>query len=181
MKKILMMLLPLAILGLLGGFIHLPAFLADGWLGRFLATALTEGAAHLSHGEEMAVEGVAALVALAGLAAAHLRYGGLRRAARIEAASEKPTGITAFLLNGWYVDNLYRLLFIRPYEAMASFLWQRVDEGVIDDSLDRLADGLGRTGQGLGRWSCGKVSVYLLSFAAGLALILGWLARGVLL
>ena len=172
------MLLPLAILGLLGGFIHLPAFLADGWLGRFLATALTEGAAHLSHGEEMTVEAIAALVAITGLVAAHLRYGGVRRGARIEAAAAEPRGITAFLLNGWYADNLYRLLFIRPYEALAGFLWRRVDEGVIDDSLDRLADGLGRTGQGLGRWSCGRVSVYLLSFAAGLALILGWLAWG---
>ncbi|QSV46649.1 NADH-quinone oxidoreductase subunit L [Geobacter benzoatilyticus] len=172
------MLLPLAILGLLGGFIHLPAFLADGWLGRFLATALTEGAAHLSHGEEMAVEAIAALVAITGLIAAHLRYGGVRRGARIEAAAAEPKGITAFLLNGWYADALYRLIFIRPYEALAGFLWRRVDEGVIDDSLDRLADGLGRTGQGLGRWSCGRVSVYLLSFAAGLALILGWLAWG---
>ncbi|MBE2889244.1 NADH-quinone oxidoreductase subunit L [Geobacter anodireducens] len=173
-----LMLLPLAILGLIGGFIHLPAFLADGWLGRFLATALTEGAAHLSHGEEMAVEAIAALVAFTGLAIAHHRYGGLRRGARIEAAAEEPRGIAAFLLNGWYADHLYRILFIRPYEAIASFLWRRVDEGVIDDSLDRLADGIGTAGQGFGRWSCGRVSVYLLSFAAGLALILGWLAWG---
>lgn len=49
---------------------------------------------------------------------------------------------------------------------------------MIDDSLDRLADGIGTAGQGFGRWSCGRVSVYLLSFAAGLALILGWLAWG---
>ncbi|ABB30415.1 proton-translocating NADH-quinone oxidoreductase, chain L [Geobacter metallireducens RCH3] len=170
------MLLPLALLGLLGGIIHLPDFLAEGWLGRFLATALTERAPHLAHGEEMAVEGVAALVALAGLAAAHLRYGGVRRAARIEGAAAEPRGITAFLLNGWYADNFYRFLLIRPYEALAGFLWRRVDEGVIDDSLDRLAGNLGKTGQGLGGWSCGRVSVYLLSFAAGLALILGWLA-----
>ena len=172
------MLLPLALLGLMGGFIHLPAFLADGWLGRFLATAISERAAHLSHGEEMAVEGIAALTAFAGLAAAHLRYGGLGRSARIKASEEEAKGINAFLLNGWYADSLYRSLFIRPFETMASFLWRRVDEGVIDDSLDRLADAIGRAGQGLGRWSCGRVSVYLLSFAAGLALILGWLAWG---
>ncbi len=175
-----LMLLPLAFLGLLGGFMNLPAFLADGWLGRFLATALTDGTVHLSHIDEMVLEGIAALVALAGLAAAHLRYGGLRRQARIDAAAAEPKGITAFLLNGWYADALYRLLFIRPYEALAGFLWRRVDEGVIDDSLDRLADGIGTAGQGLGRWSCGRVSVYLLSFAAGLALILGWLAWGMI-
>jgi len=84
--------------------------------------------------------------------------------------------VTAFLLNGWYLDNLYRLFFIRPYEALARFLWTRVDEGVIDDSLDRLADGIARTGERFGRWTTGRVSVYITSFAAGLALILGWLA-----
>jgi len=47
---------------------------------------------------------------------------------------------------------------------------------VIDDSLDRLAGLIGQTGEGLGRWTCGRVSVYLLSMAAGLALVLGWLA-----
>lgn len=79
-------------------------------------------------------------------------------------------------LNGWYLDDLYRHLFIRPYEALSRFLWVRVDEGVIDDSLDRLADGFGRTGQGLGSWTTGRVSLYITCFAAGLALILGWLA-----
>ena len=55
-------------------------------------------------------------------------------------------------------------------------LWQRFDEGVIDDSLDRLARGLGCTGSWLGRWSTGRVSIYLISFAAGGAMILGYLA-----
>jgi NADH-quinone oxidoreductase subunit L len=80
------------------------------------------------------------------------------------------------LLHGWYVDDLYRFLFIRPYEWLATFLWRRVDEGTIDRSLDRLANAFGWTGQGLGRWTSGRVSVYLASFAAGLALMLGWLA-----
>uniref|UniRef100_UPI00262DEE82 NADH-quinone oxidoreductase subunit L n=1 Tax=Geobacter sp. TaxID=46610 RepID=UPI00262DEE82 len=172
------MLPPLALLGLFGGLLNLPEYLSAGWLGRFFTTALRDGAVQLSPGGELALQGIAAAVSLAGLAAAHLRYGGARRQKRLEEAATTPRGMTAFLLNGWYADSLYRLLVIRPYEALAGFLWRRVDEGVIDDSLDRLADGLGTAGQGLGRWSCGRVSVYLLSFAAGLALILGWLAWG---
>jgi NADH-quinone oxidoreductase subunit L len=115
-------------------------------------------------------------VALAGFAVAHRRYGGARRHDRLVEAERAPAGVTAFLLNGWYVDNLYRFLFIRPYEALASFFWQRVDEGVIDDSLDRFAALLGRTGQVLGGWTTGRVSVYLLSMAAGLAVVLVYLA-----
>lgn len=168
-------LVPLALLGLCGGLLNLPGYLGEGVLGSFLATAgMTT--AEPSHGTELALQGIAALIALAGLAAAHLRYGGSRRDARIAEAAQPATGLTAFLQQGWYVDDLYRFLIIRPYERLAGFLWQRVDEGVIDDSLDRLADGLGKAGENLGRWSCGRVSVYLMSFAAGAALVAGWLA-----
>ncbi|AJE02065.1 NADH-quinone oxidoreductase subunit L [Geobacter pickeringii] len=172
------MLPPLALLALFGGLLNLPEYVAEGWLGRFFATALKDGAPHLSPGGELALQGIAAAVSLAGLAVAHLRYGGARRQKRLEDAAAEPRGITAFLLNGWYVDSLYRTLIVRPYETLAGFLWRRVDEGVIDDSLDRLAGVTGAAGQALGRWSCGRVSVYILSFAAGLALILGWLAWG---
>ena len=66
------------------------------------------------------------------------------------AFSNPATGMVAFFLNGWRFDDLYRFLFIRPYGWLAKVLWERVDEGVIDDSLDRLAGLLGRAGEGLG-------------------------------
>jgi NADH-quinone oxidoreductase subunit L len=84
--------------------------------------------------------------------------------------------MVAFFQSGWRFDDLYRFLFIRPYGCLARILWERVDEGVIDDSLDRLAGLLGRAGEGLGGWTTGRVSLYLLSMAAGLALIVIYLA-----
>ena len=169
-------LIPLALLGLLGGIINLPEYLGGGWLGQFLATTVNGGTTPVSHVEELALQGIAALLALAGLAFAHSRYGGDRREKRLAAAAAPATGLTAFLLNGWYADSLYRFLFIRPYEALARIFWERVDEGMIDDSLDRLADGFGKTGISLGQWTSGRVSLYILSFAAGAAMILGFLA-----
>jgi NADH-quinone oxidoreductase subunit L len=124
------------------------------------------------------LQGIAAVVALAGLAIVHFRYGKGRSKA-FASAGKPATGMAAFLLNGWYVDSLYDFIFIKPYKALSPFLWQKVDEGLIDDSLDRLADGLGRTGAGLGRWTGGHVSLYIFSFAAGGALILGYLAWAV--
>ena len=172
------MLVPLALLGLLGGLLNLPGYLAEGLLGRFLATAGMT-APEPSHGVELALQGVAGLLALAGLVAAHLRYGGVQRASRLAEAERPTSGLTAFLLHGWYLDDLYRFVFVRPYERLATFLWQRLDEGVIDDSLDLLADMLGRSGQWLGRWTTGRVSVYLLSFAGGVALVVVYLAWAV--
>ena len=171
-------LVPLAMLALCGGVFDLPAYLGGGWLGGFLAETGSKVAA-VSHGEELALQGVASLLALAGLAVAHLRYGGKRREERLAAATTPATGLAAFLLNGWYADNLYRLLFIRPYAALARIFWQRVDEGAIDDSLDRLASFLGWSGQRAGSWTSGRVSLYIVSFAAGAALVLAYLAWAV--
>ncbi|MCM2359659.1 MAG: NADH-quinone oxidoreductase subunit L, partial [Geobacteraceae bacterium] len=170
-------LLPLALMGLFGGILNLPDYVGGGWLGRFFAAE----AAGIPHGLELTLQATAGALALAGLAIAHYRYGGKSRDARIEAATRPAPGLVAFFLNGWRFDDLYRFLFVRPYEWLARILWERVDEGVIDDSLDRLARLLGRTGEGLGSWTTGRVSVYLLSLAAGLALILGYLAWVVVL
>jgi NADH-quinone oxidoreductase subunit L len=174
------MLLPLALLGLFGGVLNLPAWLGEGWLGRFLVTQAGIKETEALHALELALQGVAAVIALLGVAIAHLRYGGARRRERLAAAETPPTGLTAFCLHGWYFDALYRRIFIRPFEALARILWERFDEGVIDDSLDRFAFVLGRTGQGLGSWATGRVSAYILSFAAGAALILVYLAWVVL-
>jgi NADH-quinone oxidoreductase subunit L len=165
------MLVPLAILGLGGGLLNVPEYIGEGLLSEFM-TQLSGKGHHLDAGVELALQGVAALIALTGLGLAWLRYGAKERSHRLTEAEQPATGLTAFLLNGWYVDDLYRVLFIRPFEKLSRFLWEQVDEGIIDDSLDRLATLLGRTGQVLGRWTCGRVSVYLLSLAAGAAFVL---------
>jgi len=171
-------LFPLALLGLFGEVLDLPAYLGGGWLQGFLNPLREAAAATHGHGSELALSAVAGVVALAGLAVAHYRYGGARRTERLAEAAAEPSRLSAFLLKGWRVDDLYRVLFIRPYEKLAGFLWEKVDEGVIDNGLDHLAVGLGKAGVGLGRWSTGRVSTYLLSLAAGAALLLGWLAWG---
>jgi len=37
-----------------------------------------------------------------------------------------------FLLNKWYIDELYDFLFVRPIKAIGSFFWKAIDIGVID-------------------------------------------------
>jgi len=167
-----LVLVPLALLGLFGGLIDLPEYLGGGFLGSFLGVK----AAHGSHLEEIALQGVAGTLALAGIFAAHVRYGAAARPARMQESLLKPSALTAFLQNGWYFDSVYQACLIRPYHALARLLWQQVDQGLIDGSLDRLADGVGAGGSWLGRWTTGRVAMYLFSFAAGGALILGYLA-----
>ena len=169
-------LVPLALLGLGGGLLNLPPLFGSGLLDAFLAPLNGSPAAHLSHGTELLLLSIASCLALTGIAAAWYYYGGSRRQQRLAEAEAPVSGAEAFLLHGWYVDDLYRLLFIRPYVYLARFLWERVDERGIDNSIDRLASLLGRGGSLLGSWTCGRVSLYLLSFAAGAALLIGWMA-----
>ena len=175
LKIMQMVLIPLAILGLFGGVLNLPAYMGAGYLNHLFAGVAGGAAIEGSHLEEIVMQAIAGSLALAGLLAAYLRYG-KGRARRLEEAQLQPSPLSSFLVNGWYFDNLYNLILIRPYQALSGVLWQRFDEGVIDDSLDRLARGLGCTGSWLGRWSTGRVSIYLISFAAGGAMILGYLA-----
>ena len=175
-------LIPLAILGLGGGILNLPAaYLGQGWLAQFLAPLDASAQHGLPLTTELALQGMAALISLIGLALAWFRFGGARRRQQRLAEAQQPArGLTAFLLAGWYVDDLYRLLFVRPYVWLSEKLWHRVDEGLVDQSFDQMAALLGYCGRRLGNWSCGRVSVYLLSLAAGAALCIGWFAWVVL-
>ncbi len=167
-------LIPLALLALVGGA-------AGGLLDYFLAS-LNGQAGHVRLATEETLKGVASLVVLAGMVIAWLYYGYGRqhREVRIAGAEQPPTKLVAFLQAGWYFDRLYDWLFIRPFTWLAAILWQRVDEGVIDDSLDWTAVQFGRTGQFLGRWGDGRISVYMLSLVAGATLMIGWFAWEVL-
>ena len=150
-------LIPLALLGLCGGLLNLPGYLGGGWLERLLAGFPARTAEAQEHTVELALQAAAATVALAGLVIAYLRYGGTRRQERVAEAAAGPAGpVELFFLNGWRFDDLYRILFVTPYKTLARFFWEKVDEGVIDDSLDRLAGLLGSIGHGLTAWTTGQ-------------------------
>lgn len=168
-------LFPLALLGLAGGLLNLPAYFGHGLLDSFLAT-LTVNNSHLTTLTELALQGVATVVALSGLGVACLYYGGKRREPRIEQAEQPPGDIIAFLQAGWYIDKLFSAIFIQPFKKLAGILWERVDEGIIDDSLDRIGRLFGQSGQLMGKWGNGRVSAYMLSLVGGAALMIAWFA-----
>ena len=168
-------LIPLALLGLCGGLLNLPEYLGTGLLHSFLSKPGSHEQT-LPHTTELLLQGIAAVVAVAGISMAWLRYGGARRQESLAKEQQPAHGVAAFLLEGWRVDALYDLLIVRPYTRLSSFLWQKLDEGCIDDSLDRMAALFGRCGQWLGSRGQGRVSLSLLGMAAGAALMIGWLA-----
>jgi len=168
-------LIPLALAALSGGLLNLPEYLGGhGVLSAFFGTlpgfATTS---HLSATTEIALQAIAAAVSLFGLALAWARYTGHRRAGSLE-REEAGAPVITFLLNGWYLDQLYRLLFIRPFVWLSRFLWKVIDEAVIDGSLDGLARFTVRLGALPAAWSTGRVATSLIALGGGVAVVLGY-------
>jgi NADH-quinone oxidoreductase subunit L len=80
-----------------------------------------------------------------------------------------------FLLNKWYIDELYDLIFVRPAKALGRFLWKTGD--------GRIIDGLGPDGisarvvditRGVVRLQTGYVYHYAFAMLIGVAALFTW-------
>jgi NADH-quinone oxidoreductase subunit L len=166
------LLVPLAILGLFGGAMNFPGYLESrSFLDGFLQLTVTDSPPVLSHSTELILQLVSAVAAAGGLLLARHRYGG----GRWRGLQDGPlAGTAAFLSNGWYFDDLYRVVFLVPFEKCARILGKLIEEKIIFSFPERLGEIVARSGEVLGKWSHGRVSLYLTSFAAGAALLLVW-------
>ncbi|MDA8251424.1 MAG: NADH-quinone oxidoreductase subunit L [Rhodospirillales bacterium] len=72
------------------------------------------------------------------------------------------------LLNKWYVDELYDLVFIRPYHALARQLWQVGDVTIIDGVPNSLATLTEEGSAGVVRLQTGSIAVYAFAMLIGL-------------
>lgn len=112
---------------------------------------------------------MATVVTLVGLGLAWLMYS--RRSRLLWRAAAAVPWAYRIAARGFYVDEAYMLLFVRPYRAAADFLWLVVDDRIIDGAVN----GVGRATLQLGQWSrrlqSGYVRTYLLSMLVGAVLI----------
>jgi NADH-quinone oxidoreductase subunit L len=84
-----------------------------------------------------------------------------------------------FLLNKWYFDELYDLLFVRPARWLGDTLWRRGDGDVIDGSINGVAMGIVPYFTRLaGRAQSGYLFHYAFAMVLGLAALITWFAIG---
>ncbi|QFT60267.1 NADH-quinone oxidoreductase subunit L [Sulfitobacter sp. THAF37] len=90
------------------------------------------------------------------------------------AANQQP--LYQFLLNKWYFDELYDVVFVRPAKAIGRFLWKRGDGSVIDGTLNGIAMGfvpwLTRLA---GRAQSGYIFTYAFAMVIGIAVLVTWM------
>jgi NADH-quinone oxidoreductase subunit L len=169
----LVMLLPLLVLSIgavFAGFAFAPFFLSEHfWQGSIaFSEHLTEASEHIGH-----VALAPTVVMLLGLAIAWVAYIQNNTIPKRFAATFKP--LYAFLLNKWYFDELYDLIFVRPAFALGRFFWTKGDQGTIDrfgpDGIAKLAVLGNRV---TARVQSGYVYTYALVMLLGLAGVATW-------
>ena len=90
------------------------------------------------------------------------------------AANQQP--LYQFLLNKWYFDELYDVVFVRPAKAIGRFFWKRGDGSVIDGTLNGVAMGIIPFFTRLaGRAQSGYIFTYAFAMVIGLAVLITWM------
>ena len=173
------MLGPLVVLGVLsvmGGWLAAPTFFGgvdrfEEFLGPAMGQARAAGNAAESKPLEAQLAAVAVGIALAGFLAAGWFY--LRRRDTPERLAKSFSGAYALLLNKYYVDEIYAAILVKPLVWISTrVLWNAVDEGAIDGSVNGLADGAQAVGGRLRRVESGNTRSYAAWVVVGAILFI---------
>ncbi len=131
-------LMVLAALSLVGGIPGIPP--ENGWFHQFLAPVIgaPEGEHEAGAGITFMLMGVATVIALTGWLIAHYLY--TVKPGTADAWAARQPALYTTLLNKWYVDEFYDLLFVEPTKKLGLVLdW--LDRTVIDGAVRMVGRG----------------------------------------
>ncbi len=112
---------------------------------------------------------------LAGFLLAYQMY--IRRPDWPAKLAENQRPLYNFLLNKWYFDELYDLIFVRPASALGNLLWKRGDQGTIDGGINGVAMGIIPFFTKLaGRAQSGYLFTYAFAMVLGIAVLITWVS-----
>ena len=81
-----------------------------------------------------------------------------------------------FLLNKWYIDELYESIFVSPIKKIGSFFWKKGDIGIIDrfgpDGISKLVRVISNKAA---RFQSGFIYDYAFVMLIGLSILLTYL------
>ena len=171
---------PLAILAIIAGALNLPeAFGGRAWLAHYLASVpggvpLFPAPASLERSMEIGsgILNIAVLIVAYFLYLPEGRFLGWPTPVVFRQSLEE------LLFSGFYLDRLYQIVLVRPYQAMAKIFWLNVDEGAVDDRFDATGNVFRFFSLGLQLWTTGRLSTYLKMLLLGFTAILSALGLG---
>jgi len=162
----------LAMLSLAGGFLNLPSLLGghkalDGYLQSVVVTATSE---ELSHATELGL----ILLSLALLSMIiYIAYRMYVKKAILPDADEKVLKFPGKLIhNKFYIDEIYAFLIERPFGRLSGFLFNKVENKVLDPLVDKVGDFTSEIGTYTRQLQRGNLSFYLFAMVAGILLFI---------
>ncbi|KQT48856.1 NADH:ubiquinone oxidoreductase subunit L [Aureimonas sp. Leaf454] len=177
------MLVPLYILAVgavFAGIVFAPFFIGEGY-GEFWNAALFTGAEnhvlHDMHSVPALVKWSPFIAMIIGFALAFQFY--IRNPSLPVQTAATHRGLYRFLLNKWYFDELYDVLFVRSAKSLGRFLWKQGDGQVIDrlgpDGISaRVLDVTDR----VVRLQTGYLYHYAFAMLIGVAALVTWMMVG---
>jgi len=189
----------LAVLSIVGGWIGWPGSLGgSNHFDKFLAPVFhtstpSMNVQHVTSGEvvtserqtegpepqtsratELLFTGISVFAALLGFVMAAILY--YLRPELPDEIAQALGGFYQGVLNKYYVDELYSILFVKPVvDGSSRILWHAVDQDVIDATLDDSADGARRISDMLRQMQSGNIRSYAGWVAAGAAAVIAYM------
>jgi NADH-quinone oxidoreductase subunit L len=170
--------LPLAILAIFAAGLNFPeAFGGRAWLSHYLASIPGSVPSFpVSAGLERSMEIGSGLLNIAMLVVAYFLYRPEGRFLGYPSPVLSRKRLEELLFSGFYLDRLYQIALVGPYQAMAKIFWLKVDEGVVDDRFDATGNSFRLFSFGLQLWTTGRLSTYLKMLLLGFTVIVSILA-----
>ena len=177
------MLVPLYVLAagaLLAGFIFAPYFIGHEealFWGSAIYRAPENEIIHQIHDVPEWVALAPFIVMVLGFALAFLFY--IRNTSLPQKLAKLNWPLYQFLLNKWYFDELYWLIFTRPAMWLGHFLWKKGDGLVIDGmGPDGVSARVIDVTRGVVRLQTGYVYHYAFAMLIGVAALVSWFTFG---
>jgi NADH-quinone oxidoreductase subunit L len=167
-------LVPLALGAIFAGFVGHEWF-ASAANGFFWQNAIfvKDASAETAHHVPWLIRSLPLLMALAGMGLAIKLY--LQRPYIILSIVQRLGLLYKLVANKYYFDEIYDRLFVRSLPRLGSFLWHRVDDGLIDRfGPDGVAVAVQNAGERLRRVQTGYLYHYAFAMLAGVTLLVLW-------
>jgi NADH-quinone oxidoreductase subunit L len=163
----------LAVLSVIGGWVAAPALWGgEDHFSKFLAPMFGSGEAvagvseAAAHQMELTLAVVAVITALLGLGVAFWLY--LKQPGKPAELAKSLKGAYTTLYNKYYVDELYAAVIVKPLVWISTnALWKVVDAGVIDGTVNGIAEGATNIGDRVRHTQSGNTRSYAVWVVVG--------------